>query len=140
MWSWLGKGAGKDKDKVRVVGEQEKVRKVRAEEGTELGIGADQGKANEKEGIVDEDWKVGKKAEQMRAKEQGGGSWYRVIKCDVKKIKICERMGFVEIINSSRLKMYPCQKSACWYRLCSNDSIQIRLKMAWFLLLGTMPI
>ena len=34
---------------------------------------------------------------------------YRVAKCDVTKIKICELMGFIEIIRAkTRLNMYPC--------------------------------
>ena len=68
-------------------------------------------------------------------------------KCDVKKIKICELIGFVEIIlviktkNVSLLKTRVLVQivSELLPQLCSNDSIQILLKMAWFITLGTEP-
>ena len=58
-----------------------------------------------------------------------------VAKCDVKKIKICELIGFVEIIlviktkNVSLLKTRVLVQivSELLPQLCSNDSIQILL-------------
>ena len=64
-------------------------------------------------------------------------------KCDVTKI-----MGFVEIIraiktkNVSLLKISMLEQivSKILPQLCLSDSIQILLKMAWFITLGTKPI
>ena len=70
-------------------------------------------------------------------------------KCDVTKIKICELMGFVEIIREIKTKyvvsllkirMFVQIVSELLRQLCSHDSIQTLLKMAWFLTLGTKPI
>ena len=71
-----------------------------------------------------------------------------VAKWDVTKIKNCELMGFVEIIreiktkNESLLKIRMLVQivSELLPQLCSNDSIQILLKMAWFLTLGIKPV
>ena len=69
-------------------------------------------------------------------------------KCDVTKIKICELIGFAQIILDIKTK-YVCLikirmlvqiVSEILPQLCSNDSIQILLKMSWFLTLGTKPI
>ena len=73
---------------------------------------------------------------------------HRVAKCDVTKIKICEFMGFVEIIWEIKTKYVSLLKirmlmqivSDLLPQLCSDDSTQILLKMAWFLMLGTKPI
>ena len=73
---------------------------------------------------------------------------YRVAKCDLTRIKICELLGFVEIIqaikteNASllRISMLVQIFFEILLQLCSRDSIQIFLKMAWFLTLGTKPI
>ena len=68
-----------------------------------------------------------------------------VAKCDITKITICELMGFVEIIREIKTRYVSLLKfrmmvqivSELLPQLCSNDSIQILLKMAWFLTLGT---
>ena len=73
---------------------------------------------------------------------------YRVVKCDVKKIKISELMRFVEIIRAIKTKNVSLPRISMLVqivgeilpKLCSNDSIQILLKMAWFITLGTKPI
>ena len=76
------------------------------------------------------------------------------IKCDkvakfgVTKIKICELMGFVEIIQAVKTKNIFLLKISMLVKivgeilpqLCSNDSIQILLKMVWLLKLGNKPI
>ena len=55
-------------------------------------------------------------------------------------------MGFVEIIREiktkyvSLLKIRMLVQIVLLPQLCFNDSIQILLKMAWFLMLGTKPI
>ena len=72
----------------------------------------------------------------------------RVVKCDVTKIKICELMRFVEIIREIKTKNVSLPRISMLVQivgeilpqLCSNDSIQILLKMAWFITLGTEPI
>ena len=72
----------------------------------------------------------------------------RVAKCDVTKIKICELMGFIEIIRAIKTKNVSLLKismlvqivSEILPQLCSSDSIQILLKTAWFLTLGIKPI
>ena len=74
--------------------------------------------------------------------------WYRVAKYDITKIKICKLMRFVEIIRAIETKNVSLLKismlvqivSGILPQLCSNDSIQILLKMVWFLMLGTKPI
>ena len=56
-------------------------------------------------------------------------------------------MGFVEIIREITIKNVSMPKITMLVQivgeilsqLCSNDSIQILLKMAWFLTLGTKP-
>ena len=73
--------------------------------------------------------------------------FHRVVKCDVTKIKICEPMGFVEIIREIKTKNVSLPRISMLVQivgeilpqLCSNNSIQILLKMAWFLTLGTKP-
>ena len=73
---------------------------------------------------------------------------YRVAKCDVTKVRICELMGFVEIIRDIKTKYVSLLKirmlvhivSELLPQLCSNDSIQILLKTAWFLMSGTKSI
>ena len=75
---------------------------------------------------------------------------YRVVKCDVTKIKISEPMRFVEIIREIKTKNVSLPRISMLVQivgeilvlpqLCFNDSIQILLKMAWFLMLGTKPI
>ena len=67
----------------------------------------------------------------------------RVVKCDVTKIKICKPMGFVEIIREIKAKNVSLPRISMLMQivgdilpqLCSNDSIQILLKMAWFITL-----
>ena len=57
-------------------------------------------------------------------------------------------MGFVEIIRAIKTKNVSLPKISMFMQivgeilpqLCANDSIQILLKMAWFLMLGTKPI
>ena len=69
-------------------------------------------------------------------------------RCDVTKIKICSLVGFVEISREIKTKNVSLPKISMlvqivgeiFPRLCSNDSIQILLKMAWYLTLGTKPI
>ena len=69
-------------------------------------------------------------------------------KCNVTEIKICKHMGFVEIIRAIKTKngyflkisMLVQIVSEILPQLCSSDSIQILLKMARFLTLGTKPI
>ena len=69
------------------------------------------------------------------------------MKCDVTKIKICELIGFVEIIQDIKTKQVSLLKirmfvqivSELLQQLCSNDSIQFLVKIAWFLTLGTKP-
>ena len=64
------------------------------------------------------------------------------------KIIICELMGFGKIIREIKTKYVSLLKirmlvqivSELLPQLCSNDSIQILVKMAWFLTLGTKPI
>ena len=71
-----------------------------------------------------------------------------MVKCDVTKIKISELMGFVKIIREIRSKNVSLLKTSMLVQivseilpqLCSNDSVQILVKMAWFLTLGTNPI
>ena len=71
-----------------------------------------------------------------------------MVKCDVTKIKICELMRFVEIIREIKTKNVSLPRISMLVQivgeilpqLCSNDSIQILLKMAWFITLGTEPI
>ena len=73
---------------------------------------------------------------------------YRVVKCDVTKMKIFDFVGFVEIIRETKTKNIPLLKISMLVQivgeilpqLCSNDSTQILLKMAWFLTLGTKPL
>ena len=68
--------------------------------------------------------------------------------CDVTKIKICELMGFVEIMRELKTENVSLPKISKLVeivgeilpQLCCNDSIQILLKMAWFLTLGTKTI
>ena len=79
-------------------------------------------------------------------------SWsFRLLKsaeCDVTKIKICEIMGFFKINREIKTKNISLPKinilvqiaGEVLPQLCSNDFIQILLKMAWFLTLGTKPI
>ena len=71
--------------------------------------------------------------------------YYRVVKCHATKITIWELMG--EIIQAIKTKNVSLPKSSRWcklsmphYQLRSNDSVQILLKMAWFLTLGTKTI
>ena len=72
----------------------------------------------------------------------------RVVKCDVTKIKICELMGFFKIIREMKIKNVSLPKISILVQiagkilpeLCTNDSIQILLKTAWFFTLGTEPI
>ena len=68
-----------------------------------------------------------------------------MVKCDVTKMNICELMGFVEIIREIKTKNVSLPKISMLMQivgeilqqLCFNDSIQILLKMVWFLTLGT---
>ena len=72
----------------------------------------------------------------------------RVVKCDITKTKICELKGFVEIIQEIKTKNVSLSKTSMLVQIVGeilpllffNDSIQILLKMAWFLRLGTKPI
>ena len=76
--------------------------------------------------------------------------WYgiRAAKCDETKNKTCELMGFIEIIREIKTKNVSFLKISMLVQIvgvilpqfCFNDSIQILLKMAWFLTLGTKPI
>ena len=67
-----------------------------------------------------------------------------VVKCKVRNIKICELMGFVEIIREIKTKNISLLKSTWWCELAAryyhsyalNDSIKVLLKMAWFLKFG----
>ena len=72
----------------------------------------------------------------------------RVAKCDVTKTKIYD-IGFVEIVveikktkyvTLLKIRMLVQIVNELLPQLCSNDSIQILVKMAWFLTLGTDPI
>ena len=77
-----------------------------------------------------------------------GCSNFRVAMFDVTKSKVCKLMGFVLIIRAIKIKHVSLLKISMLVQivgeilsqLCSNDSIQIHLKMAWFLKLGTKPI
>ena len=67
----------------------------------------------------------------------------RVVRCDITKIKICELMRFVEIIREIKTKNVSLLRISMLVQIVgeiSNDSIQILLKMAWFITLGTEPI
>ena len=69
-------------------------------------------------------------------------------KCDVTKFKIYELMGFVEIIREIKTKNLSLLRISMLVQivgeilsqLYSNDSIQMLLKMARLLTLGTEPI
>ena len=71
-----------------------------------------------------------------------------VAKCDVKKTKICELMEFVKILRAIETKNKHLLKISMLVKivgeilpqLCSNESIPILLKMAWFLTLETYPL
>ena len=69
-------------------------------------------------------------------------------KCDVTKVRIGELMSFVKIIRGIKTEYVSVLKirmlvqivSELLPQLCSNESIQILLKTAWLLTLGTWPI
>ena len=71
----------------------------------------------------------------------------RVPKCDVIENEICEIMGFVKISWKNNVQDAYLPKisnlgqivSEILAQLCSDDSIQILLKLTWFLILWTKP-
>ena len=71
-----------------------------------------------------------------------------MVKVGRHKIKISELMGFVEIIRAIKTKNVSLPRISTLMKIvgeilpqsCSDDSIQILLKMAWFLTLGNTTI
>ena len=58
---------------------------------------------------------------------------YRVVKCDVTKIKICELMGSRQNVSLPKISKLVQNVGEVLPQLCSNDLIQLLLKMVRFL-------